>query len=92
MELKLNHLKEYARMTAEERQSERGKSIRAELIYRMRWMPKRWRKLVRCRYILRYSAVRTGIEIHVSERTVRAWTKEIAEWLEDTDKYLEELT
>ena len=90
MELKLKHLKEYARMTATERQSEYGRAIRAELNYRMRWMPKRWRQLVRCRYIMRYSAVRTGFEIHVSERTVRTWTREIAEWLEDTDKYLEE--
>jgi hypothetical protein len=92
MNLTINDLNEYAKMSATERHNERGRAIRDELNFRMRWMPIKWRRLVRCRYILRYSAVRTGIEIHVSERTVRAWTKEIAEWLEDTDKYLDELT
>lgn len=92
MVLTIDDLKEYAKMSVTERNTDRGREIRKELEERMRWMPIKWRRLVRCRYILRYSAVRTGIEIHVSERTVRAWTKEIAEWLEDTDKYLDELT
>lgn len=92
MKLTLDDLKEYAAMSVTERHTDRGREMRKELEERMRWMPIKWRRLVRCRYILRYSAVRTGIEIHVSERTVRAWTKEIAEWLADTDKYLDEMT
>ena len=92
MKLTIDDLKVYAKMDATERHGELGRAIRTELEERMRWMPARWRKLIRCRYILDYSAVKTGLQIGISERSVRAWTKHIARWLEDTDAYLDEMT
>ena len=92
MKLTIKILNEYRRMSDAQRLSERGTAIRAELNYRMRWMPRKWRNLVRARYIKRMSCVRAAMEIHVSERTFNTWVREIAEWLEDTDRYLEELT
>ena len=92
MKLTIDDLKDYAKMGVLERHSERGKAIRKEIEERMRWMPGRWRRLIRFRFILRYSELRTATELHVEKRTVWRWTKEIAAWLEDTDKYLETMT
>ena len=90
--LSIKELQEYAKMSIDERHSERGREIRAELERRMVWMPERWRKLIRCRYILRYSTVKTARVIGISERTVTTWTKELSEWLADKDAYLRKLT
>lgn len=90
--LSIKDLQEYARMSSEERRSERGREIRAELEERMLWMPARWRKLIRCRYILNYSAVKTARVMGISERTVTTWTKELSEWLADKDAYLRRQT
>ena len=92
MVLTIDDLKEYSRMSVTEKHGERGKEIRAELDMRMRWMPIKWRRLIRCRFILGYSEQRTAMEINVHKRTVGRWTREIAEYLEDTDKYLNEIT
>lgn len=91
MKLTINDLREYAVMNTAQRHDERGKAIRAEIEERMRWMPIGWRRLIRCRYILGYGAIKTGLQIGISERTVRAWTSKIARWLEDKDAYLNEL-
>ena len=92
MVLTLDVLKEYAAMDTLQRHSERGKAIRAELEERMRWMPIRWRRLIRYRYILRYSALRTATELNVHKNTVTNWTHEIERWLEDKETYLNEQT
>lgn len=92
MKLTIDDLKVYAKMDATERHGELGRAIRTELEERMRWMPIRWRRLIRFRFILRYSELRTATELHVEKRTVWRWTRQIAEWLEDTDKYLETMT
>lgn len=92
MKLTLDDLKEYAAMSVTERHTDRGREIRKELDERMRWMPIRWRRVIRCRYIMNMSVRRTSIEINASERAVYKWTRQIAEWLEDKDKYLNELT
>lgn len=92
MKLTIEDLREYAAMSVTERNTERGREIRKEIDERMRWMPIRWRRVVRCRYILNMSRRRTAIEINASESTVKNWTRQIARWLEDKDKYLDELT
>jgi DNA-directed RNA polymerase specialized sigma subunit len=92
MKLMLDDLKEYAAMSVTERHTDRGREIRKELDERMRWMPIRWRRVIRCRYIMNMSVRRTSIEISASESAVKKWTRQIAEWLEDKDKYLDELT
>lgn len=92
MKLMLKDLNEYRKMSDQQRRGERGQAIRAELEYRMRWMPRKWRLVVKCRFIKRMSAVKTAMECHISDRTYTNRVSEIAEWLEDTDKYLEEMT
>lgn len=92
MKLTIDDLKEYAKMDTLQRHQERGKAIRAELEERMRWMPIKWRRLIRCRFILGYSPVRTAMEIHISRTSVFELTKKIAAWLENTDEYLKEIT
>lgn len=92
MELTIEDLKEYAKMSVTERHTDRGRAIRQELEARMRWMPKRWRRLIRCRYIMSMSVTRTAIEINASRSAIHKWTRQIAQWLEDKDKYLEEMT
>ena len=92
MVLTLKDLERYKKMSVIERHSEEGKAIRAELEARMRWMPIKWRRLIRCRYILGYGALRTALEIGISTRTVTAWTADLGRWLEDKDQYLNELT
>ena len=92
MVLTIDVLNEYRNMDALERHSERGKAIRAEMEERMRWMPIRWRRLIRYRYILRYSALRTATELNVHRNTVTNWTHEIERWLEDKETYLNEQT
>ncbi len=89
--LSIKDLQEYAMMSIEERRSDRGREIREELEKRMLWMPERWRKLIRYRYILRYTAVKTSRSIGISVRTVTTWTKELSEWLADKDAYLRKL-
>lgn len=91
MELRLKDLNEYRKMSDAQRRSERGQAIRAELEYRMRWMPRKWRLLVKYRYVKRMSVVKTCIEAKISSTTFDRRRKELAEWLEDTDKYLEEM-
>ena len=91
MELKLKDLNEYRKMSDAQRRSERGQAIRAELEYRMRWMPRKWRLLVKCRYVRRMSVVKTCIEANISRTTFDRRRRELAEWLEDTDRYLEEM-
>ncbi len=92
MNLTIEDLKEYAKMSATERHGERGRAIRAELDERMRWMPAKWRRLIRCRFILGYSPVKTAMEIHISHTTVYDWTRQIDKWLRDKDAYLNEMT
>ncbi len=92
MNLTINDLKEYAKMSVTERHTERGKEIRKELEERMRWMPIRWRRVIRCRYIMSMSVTRTSMEINASRSAIHKWTRQIARWLEDKDKYLEEMT
>lgn len=84
----LAELKRYRRMTDEERETEHG--ITAELNDRMRWMPHKWREIVRVRYIERRSVVQTCMELHIGKTTYLRRTKELAEWLEDTERYLRE--
>jgi hypothetical protein len=91
MKLTIDDLKAYAKLNPTERKSEHAKDIREELTMRMRWMPAKWRRLIYWRYIRDCSVVRTAMEIHVTERSVYKWTREIAAWLEDKDKYLDEL-
>ena len=79
-------------MSVTERHTDRGKAIRQELEERMRWMPTRWRRIVRCRYIMDYSVTRTAMELNIHRNTVLNWTREIAEWLEDTEKVLDSET
>ncbi len=92
MKLTIDDLKEYSKMDTLQRHQERGKAIRAELEERMRWMPIKWRRLIRCRFILGYSPTRTAMEIHISRTSVFELTKKIAAWLENTDEYLKEIT
>jgi DNA-directed RNA polymerase specialized sigma subunit len=92
MKLTIEDLREYAAMSVTERNTDRGREIRKEIDERMRWMPIRWRRVVRCRYIMNMSLRRTAIEINASESSVKKWTRQIARWLEDKDKYLDELT
>ena len=92
MKLTIEDLKEYAKMSVTERHTDRGRAIRAELEERMRWMPIKWRRLIRCRFILGYSPIKTAMEIHVSKTTVHEWTRQIDAWLKDKDAYLNELT
>ena len=89
--LSIYDLKEYAGMSIEERRSDRGREIREELEKRMLWMPARWRKLIRYRYILGYTAVKTARMVGISERSVTTWTKELSNWLADKDAYLRKL-
>ena len=92
MELTIGDLKEYAKMSVTERHSERGRAIRTEIEERMRWMPIKWRRLIRCRFILAYSEQRTAMEINVCRQTVGRWTRDIARYLKNTDEYLKEIT
>lgn len=89
MDLSLRELNEYRRMSDKQRQGERGCAIRAEIDHRMRWMPKKWRVIVQERTLKRRSIVRTCMELSISKTTYFRRTAELAEWLEDTDKYLE---
>lgn len=91
MVLRIKDLNEYRRMSDQQRRGERGQAIRAELEYRLRWMPKKWRLIVKFRYIKRMSVVRTAMECNISDRTYNNRVREIAEWLEDADKYLDEM-
>lgn len=86
----LADLKRYRRMTDEERETEHGCAIMAELYDNMRWMPQKWREIVRVRYIERRSVVQTCMELHIGKTTYLRRTKELAEWLEDTERYLRE--
>ena len=90
MKLTIEDLREYAKMDVITRHTDRGKEIRQELNERMRWMPMRWRRIVRCRYIMGMSILRTSMELNISKASVTRGTREIARWLVDTDKYLEE--
>lgn len=89
--LSIKDLQEYAMMSIEERRSDRGREIREEMEKRMLWMPDRWRKLIKYRYILGYTSVKTSRMIGISVRTVTTWTKELSEWLADKDAYLRKL-
>lgn len=86
----LKDLKEYSRMTDAERRSDRGQEIRAEINHYMPWMMKRWRKIVRARYINRKSIVATCMELNIGRSSYFRRLKELSEWLKDTEKYLEE--
>lgn len=92
MNLTIDDLKEYAKMSVTERRTDRGRAIRAELEERMRWMPIKWRRVIRCRYIMNMSVTRTSIEINASRSAVFKWTGQIARWLRDKDEYLNEIT
>ena len=86
--MRLQDLQEYKRMSAAERNGERGKAIRAELETLLPWMPYRFRRVVSCRYIRDMSLIATAMEIHCHPNTVKKWTKQISAWLKDKDEYL----
>lgn len=87
MKLTLADLKRYRRMTNAERNND---PIKEEIYDRMRWMPEKWRRIVKVRYIERRSVAYTCMELHIGKTTYLRRTKELAEWLEDTEKYLRE--
>lgn len=91
MVLSLRELNEYRRMSDKQRQGERGCVIRAEIDHRMRWMPKKWRVIVIERTLKRRSIVRTCMELSISRTTYFRRIAELADWLEDTDEYLERI-
>ena len=92
MKLTLNDLQEYACMDTHQRMQPRGREIRDELNLRMKWMPKKWRRLIHYRYLLGYHPKRVADEMHVGMRTVYYWTRELGRWLKDKDEYLDEIT
>ena len=68
------------------RNTDRAKAIRAELDFRLRWMPKDLREIARQRFVMKRSMVRTCMELSISHSTYCRRVTSLAEWLIDTNE------